>query len=184
MGWSEQPQTHRQDAGDLPVPRSRGNSGQVGLDLVLRVLGPVYRVERWHSAGWCGGKPRIEVDECEVPRSNPGTPGGSGGLINTTPLPLQNEPVPREPSIPQITDGASNTIMAVEARRDIPWTKPEDIPFDPKGSLPELGGYWENGFNALFADGSVRALKSSIQPRILKALITRDGGEILSSDSY
>ncbi len=84
----------------------------------------------------------------------------------------------------QITDGTSNTILAVEARRDIPWTKPEDIPFDSKAPLPELGGFTANGFNALFADGSVHFLKKSIQPHVLKALITRDGGEVVSSDSY
>ncbi len=89
-----------------------------------------------------------------------------------------------EPGIRDFTDGTSNTILAVEAGRDIPWTKPEDIPFDFKAPLPELGGFLENGFNALFADGSVRFLKTSIQPHVLKALITRDGGEVVSSDSY
>src|SRR5205807_9229857 len=29
----------------------------------------------------------------------------------------------------QILDGTSNTLMFVEAKRDIPWTKPEDIPY-------------------------------------------------------
>jgi prepilin-type processing-associated H-X9-DG protein len=84
----------------------------------------------------------------------------------------------------QITDGSSNTILAVEAKREIPWTKPEDIPFDPNVPLPELGGFTPDGFNALFADGSVHYLKKSIAPTTLKALITRDGGEVISSDSY
>ena len=65
-------------------------------------------------------------------------------------------------SIAQITDGTSNTIMVVEAKRDIPWTKPEDIPYDAAKPLPELGGYFPDGFDAAFADGSVRFLKSSI----------------------
>ena len=33
--------------------------------------------------------------------------------------------------IPDITGGTSNTILIVEAKRDVPWTKPEDIDFDP-----------------------------------------------------
>ena len=83
-----------------------------------------------------------------------------------------------------ITDGTSNTILAVEAKRNIPWTKPEDIPFDPDAPLPELGGFWPKGFHVVFADGAARFLKESINPAMLKALITRAGGEVISSDSY
>ena len=86
--------------------------------------------------------------------------------------------------IQQITDGTSNTILAVEARRDIPWTRPEDLSIDPKAPLPEFGGFTPDGFNALFCDGSVHYLKNSINPMVLKALITRDGGEVISSDAY
>jgi hypothetical protein len=91
----------------------------------------------------------------------------------------------------QITDGTSNTIAAVEAVRDIPWTKPEDIPFDPADiftnpnvRVPEIGGLSQGGFNALFGDGSVRFIKSTVNPMTLKALFTRDGGEVISSDSF
>lgn len=37
-----------------------------------------------------------------------------------------------KPSDRDVTDGTSNTILAVEAQRDVPLTKPEDIPFDSK----------------------------------------------------
>jgi hypothetical protein len=86
--------------------------------------------------------------------------------------------------IQQITDGTSNTILAVEARRDVPWTKPEDIPFDPKGPPPEVGGFTPEGFNAGFADGSVRYINKTVNPMVLKALITQNGGEVISSDQY
>jgi hypothetical protein len=89
-----------------------------------------------------------------------------------------------EPSFANITDGTSNTLLAVEANRQVPWTKPEDIPFDPQGALPELGGFTPDGVNALFGDGSVRYIKKSINPIVLKALITRAGGEVISSDSF
>ena len=45
--------------------------------------------------------------------------------------------------IRDITDGTSNTLMIVEAKRNIPWTKPEDLSFDPDKPVPELGGFVE-----------------------------------------
>jgi prepilin-type processing-associated H-X9-DG protein len=78
-----------------------------------------------------------------------------------------------------IIDGTSNTILAVEAKRDIPWTKPEDIAYDPAKPLPELGGWRLNGYNALFADGSVRFISESIDEMTLRALFTRAGGEAI-----
>jgi hypothetical protein len=90
-------------------------------------------------------------------------------------------------AIAQITDGTSNTIMAVEAERDIPWTKPEDIPFDPtdqKTPIPKLGGFGGSDIIVLFADGSVRTLKLTINPNIFRAISTRDGGEVISSDAF
>ena len=68
--------------------------------------------------------------------------------------------------IREITDGTSNTIMIVEAKRNIPWTKPEDIPFDPEKPLPELGGYIDGKFGTTFADGSYRLIDKERQGRI------------------
>jgi hypothetical protein len=89
-----------------------------------------------------------------------------------------------KPGFPDITDGTSNTLLAVEAKRDVPWTKPEDIPFDAHGPLPQLGGFTPDGFNAGFGDGSVRYIKQTIKPEVLRALITRAGGEVISLDQF
>ena len=112
------------------------------------------------------------------------TPMAAARRKVAVPDPTKGEAVPAGPGIMQITDGTSNTILAVEAQREIPWTKPEDIPFFPNGPMPELGGFTPDGFNAAFADGSVRYIKKAIKPNVLKALITRDGGEVISLDSF
>jgi prepilin-type processing-associated H-X9-DG protein len=80
--------------------------------------------------------------------------------------------------IADITDGTSMTIMGVESAKTVPWTKPEDLPFVEGGPLPEVGGLWPEGFNVLFADGSVRLLSKTVPADTLRAMITRNGGEI------
>lgn len=85
------------------------------------------------------------------------------------------------------TDGLAQTVLVGESRRPVPWTKPEDLPLDMTVPLSGLGshhGYHNNGFNALFADGSVRFLKRSITPGVLGSILTRDGNEVVSRDSY
>ncbi len=73
--------------------------------------------------------------------------------------------------IADITGGTSNTIMFVEAKRDIPWTKPEDIDCDPSKPLPSFGGYFPGGFNTGFADGSVRWIAAQTSADVIRALI-------------
>lgn len=81
--------------------------------------------------------------------------------------------------IRNITDGTSKTIGVVEAKRKIPWTKPEDIAFDPDPDkpLPTLGGFFDGGFNTAFMDGSVRFLAEDLDEATLRALISRAGRE-------
>jgi hypothetical protein len=81
------------------------------------------------------------------------------------------------PPVNRIWDGFSRTILLVEAKRDVPWTKPEDIPYDPAKPLSRLGGWFRNGFNAAFVDGTVRFLPANISEKNLRALITRAGDE-------
>jgi prepilin-type processing-associated H-X9-DG protein len=83
--------------------------------------------------------------------------------------------------ITDITDGTSNTLMAVETAEGVPWTKPEDLPYDPRKVLPKFGLTGE-GFNAAFFDGSVRFIQKGIKEQTLRQLITRAGNEVINDD--
>ena len=78
------------------------------------------------------------------------------------------------------TDGPGNTILIVEAAKAVPWTKPEDLGFDPNAPLPALGGQHVNGYNAALADGAVHFLPRDTDERTLRGLITRNGGEAVT----
>jgi prepilin-type processing-associated H-X9-DG protein len=82
-----------------------------------------------------------------------------------------------------ITDGTSNTILFVEAGESVPWTKPEDFPYDPNKPLPKLGGHFKGKMNVAMGDGSVRTIDLKKVPKtVLRALITANGGEVISGD--
>ena len=125
-----------------------------------------------------------------TPRAGIVAPGGGFGAF----MPLENatlftdEPVDikageKGPKIMDFFDGTSNTILVVEASRNVPWTKPEDIPVDPEKIAEllkeDLGGNHDGGFLTLLADGSVHFIPKSITPAKLKKLITPTGGEVI-----
>ena len=93
-----------------------------------------------------------------------------------------------------ITDGSSQTIQIGEAPEAINamWASGHNV-FDqafPINARPpvefgeELTSRHTGGVNVLFADGSVHFLKDQADRRVVAALCTRDGGEVLSGDSY
>lgn len=78
----------------------------------------------------------------------------------------------------EIKDGTSRTIMLVEAKRETPWTKPEDIPYAADKPVPELGGWNPGIFLAAWCDGSVRVVTQDIDETVLRMLITKAGKEV------
>jgi prepilin-type processing-associated H-X9-DG protein len=78
-------------------------------------------------------------------------------------------------------DGTSNTALVFETNVFVPWTKPEELHWAPGKPLPQLASPHAGGANVLFADGSSRWVKSTIAPQTLLALLTVNGGEVLSS---
>jgi hypothetical protein len=84
--------------------------------------------------------------------------------------------------IAEITDGTGNTILVAEAAQTVPWPQPNELPYTPGGPLPELGYPGRPVAQVLLADGSVRPLRRTVDPKVLRALITATGGETLPAD--
>ncbi len=78
-----------------------------------------------------------------------------------------------------IFDGTSNTILFAEAAKSVPWTKPEDMPFDKGDLRPRLGGLSRDGFCAVMCDGTVHFVPSTAREDTLHALVTPNGGEVV-----
>lgn len=79
-----------------------------------------------------------------------------------------------------VTDGMSNTLAIVEAKREIPWTKPEDITYDPAAALPEFG-LRKGGFMAGLADFSVRLISDTVKEKTIKLLVSPADGEVVGN---
>lgn len=111
-------------------------------------------------------------------------PSSAPGSTETSYAILTGEQTMFPPSKPsklaEITDGTSNTIMTVETKSSIPWTKPEDLDYASDKPLPVLGGFADEGFHAGFADGSVRFMSRSTKELMLRALFSARGGEVVN----
>jgi Protein of unknown function (DUF1559) len=85
----------------------------------------------------------------------------------------------RDIGVADVIDGTANTIMVVEAKEAVPWTKPDDLPFDPAAahSFQGAGSPHRGGFHAAMANSLVRFIQNTIDPGVFRALITRAGGE-------
>jgi hypothetical protein len=81
--------------------------------------------------------------------------------------------------ISDVTDGTSNTIVTLEVpdNEAVVWTKPDDFKYDENAPMKGLLGMRTNGFIAGLADGSVRFFMLPLDPTVVKAMFTRNGGE-------
>lgn len=93
----------------------------------------------------------------------------------------------RQTAAKAIKDGTSNTIGLMETRSGLgPWARggpsnlrgldPSDTPV--RGDQRPFGGH-PGSMHAAMADGSVRPIRSSVDPKKFAAAITIDGGEVI-----
>ena len=191
----QQPQADRPGDAQLPLREQRlprpaitrqGRQAALELaggDLALhRAAGALQQVQARRAVGQPAQQGALEGDAADlrVPEPSQGRavhddlPGvrGQRALFEKD----------KDTGIADVTDGTSNTLMVVEAKEAVPWTKPDDLSFDPAAapSLFGAGSTHPGGFNASMADGSVRFFKNTIDLNVFRALITRAGGEVVN----
>jgi hypothetical protein len=90
------------------------------------------------------------------------------------------EPGQRETRIRDFRDGASNSLLVahVGADKAVPWTKPEDVPFDPANVRAMFGSVGE-ALQFAAVDGSVHAIRADAPEELLRNLITPSDGQII-----
>jgi RNA polymerase sigma factor (sigma-70 family) len=121
--------------------------------------------------------------------SGPGGVGGPGGPAPDLPggAPAAGAAGPggadaaaadplRPARITDITDGTSNTLGVVEAGPPVPWAKPADITYDPKGPFPRVEWPFSNELHAATMDGVAHALRRAIGEADFRHLIEMDDG--------
>lgn len=110
---------------------------------------------------------------------NPSNPPASGITTYLVPMGDGVGLGPDGLEFQQITDGTSNTlaVLDVDFEMGVPWTKPDDLDIESFDQGGAIGYLRVEGFNAAFFDGSVRFLSSSMDMDLLRALMTRAGGE-------
>jgi len=90
----------------------------------------------------------------------------------------------------EITDGLSDTIAVVEVSdSEVPCNAPKDLQFDTMNfrinSTKRMcisSGHTPGGSNVVFCDGSARYLDDKMNPELIKAMLTIDGGEHVPRD--
>ena len=86
----------------------------------------------------------------------------------------------RGADIRHITDGPSGTILVLETDAPVPWTKPDDLHWTKGEPLPRVASPHAGGSHAVFADGASRFIIATIEPNTLQAILTINGGEVVS----
>lgn len=91
----------------------------------------------------------------------------------------------RGPRFSQFPDGLSNTLLVAQSGADVavPWTQPTDMAFDVADPRAALGTLTASTVKAMRADGAPIEFSATIDPTLLKALVTPAGGELIDAET-
>lgn len=178
-----------QDAnGHFPPPAPLGSDGKTPHSWRVALLPfldqeELYKQYRFNEP-WDSPANRLVLAKMPAVYRHPSADASDVGTAYVVPVGAETmfPPQGTGTKVAEIFDGTSNTIMVVEAKTGIPWTKPEDLPvsidrnrFDAPGA--KIPTYSADGFVAALADGSARVIATTNPPDLLNALFTRASGE-------
>jgi prepilin-type processing-associated H-X9-DG protein len=117
------------------------------------------------------------------PADEKGAPTETSYMVITGPGTLFEDD--KATSFANVTDGTSNTILAVEVvGTGVKWSEPKDLDINTMimkingGGANAIGSPFRQGANVAMADGSVRFMSNDTLEATLKAMITKSGGEV------
>ncbi|HUY34882.1 MAG TPA: DUF1559 domain-containing protein [Pirellulales bacterium] len=82
-------------------------------------------------------------------------------------------PISRE----SITDAPGETILVLQSRQPVPWTKPVDVETTPDHAVMRPFRGPGKGFYAAFADGTVKVVPKGTDAATIRAMFTKAGGD-------
>jgi hypothetical protein len=175
--------SHHDTHKKFPPAAIRGDGGEALLSwrvALLPFLGQQALYDQFHlNEPWDSPHNKSLVERMpEVYRTDAAGAGKTSVMVFVGPqAPFGIE---EGPSVRDIRDGTSNTILCVVAGADkaVPWTKPEDLPFNVANPLSAMGQLPGDYFICASFDGFVRSIRTNIDPQLLAGLITHSGGEV------
>ncbi|MCM2374530.1 DUF1559 family PulG-like putative transporter [Aporhodopirellula aestuarii] len=182
------------DHGSYPAPAIYSRSGKPLLSwrvAILPYLGEEDLYERFNlSAAWDSGPNQMMTyqDMPSIYRHPDSQPWGTDTVYHLvtgsgTLFPKTGALGPK-----QVTDGATKTLLLVEARVSSTWTEPLDLDFVGTGgkinstSGNDFGGVTEGGVCVVTVDGRGHFMPETTAPMTVNALVTPRGGEPLPDD--
>ena len=116
------------------------------------------------------------LDRMPAVFKHPNYAGPGGNTVYVAPYLEGSVWTRQDPRLRDILDGTSNTIalLEVDDANAVPWTKPEDLDIDEKDLMECIR---KPVMSVLLFDCSARVISEFIDPEILEAMITSNGGE-------
>lgn len=174
--WNTLPPAYTVDA--------NGNRMHSWRALILPYLDPNLASLYRYDEPWDGPNNRRLASQCPVFFSCPEDANAASGTTSYFVVVGPSTLFPGEQAVSfrHVSDGVTNTIAVVEVKgQAINWLEPRDLDLATLplnvGVANGLGGIHPAGAQVGMADGSTHTLPLDTPPEMLRAMLTRDGGE-------